>query len=404
MSGSTSGNIIGSGSDTIVLNMAEDQSLGTDAEFTVNVDGQQIGGVQTITASQSAGQSQTFTFQGNYAPGAHQIAVTFVNNFQYPGSSGDRNVFVKGVTYDGQTISSTTTPIYESPLFPPNSTEGNVFGNAVFSVNDSTGIPDGAPSTPTTTPGAISVGSGSDNLILNMAEDPYQGDAQFTVAVDGQQIGGVQTTTAVMLQGQQQEFDVHGNFGGGNHSVTVTFLNDLIGGYYPAGTPGLPPGQWAIDTEDRNLYVMGASLNGGAPAGGTPWELSSNGSYTWNVSAGSNPSASDTAMASGTSDNAAITSSSLASSSSSTGSASGMSFVAASTTTDTSSSATTGSGQTTTSDTTPSIASAGATQTTQDFSVPAATSSSDNTTTTSGSSPTVSLHHHVHVPVHQTTG
>ena len=60
MSGSTSNNYIGSGSDTITLKMSEDQAQGVDALFTVNVDGQQIGGVQSVSASHSSGQDQTF--------------------------------------------------------------------------------------------------------------------------------------------------------------------------------------------------------------------------------------------------------------------------------------------------------------------------------------------------------
>jgi hypothetical protein len=414
MSGSTSNNnIIGSGSDSIVLNMAEDQAQGEDAVFTVNVDGQQIGGPQTVTASQSAGQTEPFTFAGNFAPGQHNVTVSFVNNFIYPGLSGDRNVYVDGVTYDGQTISNTTTPIYETALFPPNSTVGNVYGNAVFSVNDSTSIPAGAPSTPTTTPAAVSIGSGSDTLVMNMAEDPYQGDAQFTVSVDGQQIGGTQTTTAVVDGGQFQEFDVHGNFGSGTHTVSVDFLNDAVGGYYPGGTPGLPAGQWALDTEDRNLYVMGMSLNGGTPVSGAPWEISSAGTENFSVTAGSNPSA--TAYNSGlfaadgaaaTSDNAAIPSGSLSVGNSSTGSSSGMNFISSPTasTTATSTPTTADSGSTSSAstdlgstglggsgsgatNTTPSVAAAtsGTTQSTQDFSVPSTTgSSSSNTSSTTG--------------------
>ncbi len=41
-----------------------------------------------------------------------------------------------------------------------------------------------------------------------MSEDPYQGDAQFTVAVDGKQVGGTFTTTAVSYYGQQQAFNL----------------------------------------------------------------------------------------------------------------------------------------------------------------------------------------------------
>ncbi len=417
MSGSTSSNIIGSGSDTIVLKMAEDQAQGVDANFTVNVDGQQIGGLQTVTALQSAGQTEAFTFAGNYAPGSHVVTVTFANNFLYPGTGGDRNAYVDGVTYDGQSVSNATTGIYETPLFPPNSTAGNIYGNAQFTVNDTTSIPNGASSS-TTTPAPVSVGGGADTLALNMAEDPYQGDAQFTVSVDGQQVGGTLTTTAIVDQGQSQEFDIHGNFGGGSHTVTVNFLNDYIGGYYPAGTPGLPPGgPWAIDTEDRNLYVMGASLDGGTPASGAPWEESGDGPHDFYVTAGANPSATDatsglfgsnggaTAGSSQTSDgsNVAITPGSLSAGTSSSSTSSGMSFVASPTTspaptptptpTATNTTVTTGA---------PTVASttSGTAQTTQDFSVPTTPTPTPTPTSTGSSSSSTSTTYHVAHPAH----
>jgi len=115
-----------------------------------------------------------------------------------------------------------------------------------------------------------------------MAETPYLGDAEFTVAVDGQQIGGAQTTTAVESQGQPQDFYVQGDFGPGDHTVTVTFLNDKIGDFYP-GT------DLAIDTTDRNLFVVGATLNGGPQASGAPWELDSGGPHDLHVTAGDQP-------------------------------------------------------------------------------------------------------------------
>jgi hypothetical protein len=392
MSGSTNNNnIIGSGSDSITLNLSEDQAEGQDAQFTVNVDGQQIGGVQTVTASHAAGQDESFTFQGNYGTGPHDVVVTFVNNLIWPGDTGDRNLYVDGVTYDGQTVSDTTTPIYNAPIFPPTSTTGPVYGNAVYTVNDTTPIPAGASPNVTTSPAAVSVGSGSDNLILNMAEDPYQGDAQFTIAVDGQQIGGTQTTTAIDDQGQSQEFDVHGNFGAGTHTVAVTFLNDAIGGFYPGTT-------WAIDTEDRNLYVMGASLDGGPAASGAPLELSNDGTADFTVTAGSNPSATEASSglfatdgAAATSDNAAIPTSSLSADTTS----SGLTFIASpttttsTTTTDSSTSTSTDPSTTaTSSDTTATTATPSVAATTQDFTVPATSSSSGSDTSTASGSGT----------------
>ncbi|MBN8873238.1 MAG: hypothetical protein J0H67_10410, partial [Rhodospirillales bacterium] len=277
--------VVGSGSDSIVLMMSEDAdgpigAAGRDAQFTVNVDGKQIGGLQTVTASHAAGQKQAFEFRGNYGPGTHTVTVTFANNSMTQGDKaafndgGDRNLYVDSVTYDGTVVKTTTTPIYTSPLFPPNGPLD--LGNAVFTVTDKTAVPAGAPSTPTTTPAAVSVGSGADTLVLKMSEDPYQGDGQFTVAVDGKQVGGTLTTTAVSWQGQTQEFDLHGNWGTGAHQVTITYLNDASGQKDAAGN--------TYDAQDRNLYVNAMSYDGKAVSG-TPWELFSNGSKTFTVPA-----------------------------------------------------------------------------------------------------------------------
>lgn len=38
--------------------------------------------------------------------------------------------------------------------------------------------------------------AGQDSLALHMSEDAWRGDAQFTVSVDGRQVGGVNTVTA----------------------------------------------------------------------------------------------------------------------------------------------------------------------------------------------------------------
>ncbi|MDQ2804353.1 MAG: hypothetical protein M3Y41_17345 [Pseudomonadota bacterium] len=86
----SAGTVIGAGSDTLVLQMAEDPdgppgAAGRDAAFTVNVDGQQIGGLQTTTANEAAGQAQAFTFEGNFAPGQHVVTITFANNSGTPG-------------------------------------------------------------------------------------------------------------------------------------------------------------------------------------------------------------------------------------------------------------------------------------------------------------------------------
>jgi Ca-dependent carbohydrate-binding module xylan-binding len=65
--------------------------------------------------------------------------------------------------------------------------------------------------------------------------------------VDGKQIGGEQTVTALHSKGAWQDITLHGNFGSGDHKVEVAFTNDLSGG---------------SKTLDRNLYVDWIELNG----------------------------------------------------------------------------------------------------------------------------------------------
>ena len=93
----------------------------------------------------------------------------------------------------------------------------------------------------------VTLGSGSSVITLAMNEDVYQQNAQFVVSVDGAQIGGTQTVTAIAGDDQTEFFNLEGNWGAGTHNVAVYFLNDAY-----AGTPNT----------DTNLYVEGAAFNG----------------------------------------------------------------------------------------------------------------------------------------------
>jgi hypothetical protein len=107
-------------------------------------------------------------------------------------------------------------------------------------------------------PATVTIGSGPDTLALQISEDAWNGDALFTVSVDGKQIGGPQTATASHAAGQTQTFDILGNFAAGNHTATVNFLNDAYGG---------------SSTADRNLYVTGATIDGSTVSGAALAEL-----------------------------------------------------------------------------------------------------------------------------------
>ena len=106
------------------------------------------------------------------------------------------------------------------------------------------------PSQATAAPAALAAAASvADTLVLNVSEDAWQGDAQFTVSVDGARVGGVQTATTLHSSGKTQPLTLTGNFGAGSHSVAVSFINDAFGG---------------AANLDRNLYVQSVSLDGHA--------------------------------------------------------------------------------------------------------------------------------------------
>ncbi len=89
----------------------------------------------------------------------------------------------------------------------------------------------------------------TDVISLKVSEDAYQGDAQYTVSLDGKMIGGIRTATASHSAGASQDVSISGNFGPGAHTIGITFLNDAYG-----GSPAT----------DRNLYVDAVSFDGRA--------------------------------------------------------------------------------------------------------------------------------------------
>ncbi|MGU3330918.1 carbohydrate-binding domain-containing protein, partial [Methylobacterium mesophilicum] len=88
-------------------------------------------------------------------------------------------------------------------------------------------------------------------MLLHISQDAYQGDAQYTVSVDGKQIGGTLTAHASHAAGQSDTVTVNGDWASGGHTVAVNFLNDAYGG---------------SASLDRNLYVDSATYGGAAVA------------------------------------------------------------------------------------------------------------------------------------------
>ncbi len=292
---------------TLVLSLSEDAYLG-DAAFTVNIDGIKQGGTQTVTALHDKGQFENFVYYGNFGTSAPVVEITFLNDAYKSGATGgDRNLYVKQITLDGATtainfeqksagtvsykpqLRSANAPAEQpeitisKPVQTANSTtvslNGTIAGTAGTSVeiyNGSTAIgtaslnnsggwsytasltaanynfravaTDLFGNTAAANDAGFTVQPQTDNLTLNLSEDAYQGDAQFTVSVDGVQIGSPLYVTASHALGQSQNFSFTENFGAGPHKVAVTFLNDA----YKSGASG----------GDRNLYVNTITLDG----------------------------------------------------------------------------------------------------------------------------------------------
>ncbi|WP_252955023.1 hypothetical protein [Siccirubricoccus soli] len=83
-----------------------------------------------------------------------------------------------------------------------------------------------APTAPSTGTATKTIGSGSDALVLKISQDAYDGNAQYTVSVDGKQIGGTLTATALHSADVSDTITVKGDRAAGNHPVAVNFLND----------------------------------------------------------------------------------------------------------------------------------------------------------------------------------
>ncbi|MGG5808492.1 carbohydrate-binding domain-containing protein [Falsiroseomonas sp. CW058] len=213
---------IGTGPDAILLRMSQDDWRG-DARYTLSVDGVRVDGILTAGAERQFGQQDSITVRGDFGPGPHRLTVEFLND-AWSGSAGaDRNLYVEGVSYNGVEVPGAALALY---------TDG------------AQDIAFGAGPRP---PQQVTIGSGPDAVVLRISQDAFEGDARYTVSIDGVQVGGVLTAGALRSLGQADTVTVLGDFAPGAHRVTVDFLNDAWGGGPEA---------------DRNLYVEGASFEG----------------------------------------------------------------------------------------------------------------------------------------------
>ena len=208
--------------DTLTLTLSENAWNG-DAQCLVSLDGVQLGGVQTITASRALGASQRLSFTGSYGTGPHTLSVSFLNDAWGGTAATDRNLYLTGVELNGKAVTGAAR---------------SLMSNGAVSV-----------AIPATAAAAATVANAAapDTVVFNVSEDAWNGDAQCVLTLDGVQLGGVQTVTALQALGTPQRLVFTGSFGPGPHTVGVTFLNDAWGG--TAAT-------------DRNLHLNSVEFNG----------------------------------------------------------------------------------------------------------------------------------------------
>jgi len=246
---------IGSGPDTMSLQIAEDYYLGN-ASFTVSVDGVQQGGTYSTTAIQDLGQTQEFNVEGTFGAGTHTVTVDFLNDAYGGSASLDRNLYVDSASFNGTTVANANLSEYGA-----GSQSFSFTGNAA-----ETGVTQPAPVAIATTGGTQ---ASPDTLVVGLTEDAYQGNAIASIAIDGKTIA-TPTVSFLNSNGTAELFTYTGDFGGANiaHTVSISFTNDLYGG---------------SASLDRNLYVQSVSFDGSLHQQQT--ELYSNGTVNITVPA-----------------------------------------------------------------------------------------------------------------------
>ena len=203
--------------DTLALQISQDAWQGN-AEFTVSVDGKQVGGDYSASELHSSGDAGTFLLTGEWGSGVADVQVSFINDAYGGSAQTDRNLHVNSASYNGVTYAGTTATLDSD-------------GTASFAVGGST---------PTASAPA-------DTITLNLSEDAWEGNANFVLYIDGKAVSTPQAVTALHSANATESFSFTGNLGAGSHTLGVAFVNDAYGG---------------SGSEDRNLYINGVTVNG----------------------------------------------------------------------------------------------------------------------------------------------
>ncbi len=97
--------------DVLTLALSEDAYQG-DAQFILFLDGKQVTTAQSVSALHGSGQTQSFTFSGNFGAGSHTVGVQFTNDAYGGTNTTDRNLYVNAIALNGSTLSGATANMY----------------------------------------------------------------------------------------------------------------------------------------------------------------------------------------------------------------------------------------------------------------------------------------------------
>jgi hypothetical protein len=219
----------------IILRVSEDAYQGN-AEFTVAVDGTQVGGTRTVTALHSSSDDNVFVLTGDWATGSN-VTISFINDAYGGTASTDRNLYVDSIAYNGTTQTGTSTSLLSD-------------GTSTFTV------------------GGVAATTGpADEISVQLSEDAYQGNAKFVLLVDGKAMTTPQDVVAQHSAGAWIDLTFAGTFGTGSHTIGVEFTNAASGG---------------TASTSRDLYVGGINVNGTHYGSGVT-EMTSNGTASFVV-------------------------------------------------------------------------------------------------------------------------
>jgi len=177
---------------------------------------------QTGRSFFAAGRYTDVTLSGDFAADPKQVTVTFINGLYEGTPQTDRKLYVESLSIDSHIFlgSAAADPI------------GNAVGGAAALYRDGTITFDVQPAKLQT---------------LRVAAYAFMGGAEFKVAVDGVQVGGIFLANRSFAAGQFQDITLVGNFGPDPKRVSVSFVNELY-----EGSP----------STDRKLYVESLTLDG----------------------------------------------------------------------------------------------------------------------------------------------